>query len=187
MVPTWRLIGLSAVVLPGAALLILWREALSIHALLAVGVFVCGSFLDGWWGKYRLQSLVVTSAPTVRMICEKWSALALTFVKPEAQRFDLTVIPVLPDLFSLKEKVFPVLLHKGQSRVTVQPACLSHMRGRFPLTACHAGQNSPMGLWLIRRKYTLDCEIRVYPDLGSGRKHILGLFHNKDLGWRKLR
>ncbi len=49
-------------------------------------------------------------------------------------------------------------------------------RGQYFLESAHVETPSVIGLWLMRRKYEMDTEVRVYPDLTVERKRLSSLF-----------
>ena len=187
IVPTKRLIFLSAVILISASLLSIGYMAVISYVILGLVLFFSVIIFDIFWGKTDLQTLTVSSAPIVRMVSERWSVLPLFFEKPESQNLLLHIIPILPELLQLRHKNATVHIPKGEITARMDLDCRAHRRGRFHLNACYVGQYSKLGMWIVRRKYKLDSEIRVYPNLISGQKHVLGLFHRRDWGWRNLR
>ncbi|MCB1089170.1 MAG: DUF58 domain-containing protein, partial [Verrucomicrobiae bacterium] len=61
-------------------------------------------------------------------------------------------------------------------------------RGRFEIEALHAETPSRMGLWLIRRTFPLNLEVRVYPDLSRERRRLSGIFlHRGNEGGHAVR
>ncbi len=61
-------------------------------------------------------------------------------------------------------------------------------RGRYVIGVCHAETRSRHGCWLIRRRFPLDLELRVYPDLGAERRRLSGLFlHRGQVGGHAVR
>lgn len=52
-------------------------------------------------------------------------------------------------------------------------------RGQFFFESLHVETRSGFGLWLIRRRYPLRLEARVYPDLSAERRRLSGLFLNR--------
>lgn len=49
-------------------------------------------------------------------------------------------------------------------------------RGQHFLESVHVETPSALGFWLIRRRYEIDSEVRVYPDLTVERKRLSSLF-----------
>ena len=49
-------------------------------------------------------------------------------------------------------------------------------RGQFFIESLHAETSSGWGLWLVRRQFSLNLEVRVYPDLSTERRRLSGVF-----------
>lgn len=66
-------------------------------------------------------------------------------------------------------------LEPGRQRSLLY-ALMPLRRGRFFLEAGHLEARSRFGLWLVRRRYPLATEIRVYPDLKAERRRLSSVF-----------
>lgn len=61
-------------------------------------------------------------------------------------------------------------------------------RGQFWIEALHVETPSRVGWWLIRRRYPLKLELRVYPDLAAERRRLSGIFlHRGNEGGHAVR
>jgi uncharacterized protein (DUF58 family) len=66
-------------------------------------------------------------------------------------------------------------LEQGKQRHLEYPL-MPLRRGRFFLESLHAETRSFLGLWLVRRRFSLAVEVRVYPDLRAERRRLSGIF-----------
>lgn len=66
-------------------------------------------------------------------------------------------------------------LEPGRQR-SFSYALMPLRRGRFFLEAGHLEARSRLGLWLVRKRFPLATEIRVYPDLRAERRRLSSLF-----------
>lgn len=69
-----------------------------------------------------------------------------------------------PDSFVTKEEDRLVLAAAG-GWSAVEWTFIPHRRGSFKIDAAYIEAPSKLGLWLIRRKLPVACEVRVYPNL----------------------
>lgn len=61
-------------------------------------------------------------------------------------------------------------------------------RGQFGIDACHVETVSRVGLWTIRRRFSIGLELRVYPDLAAERRRLSALFlHRGNEGGHAVR
>ena len=85
---------------------------------------------------------------------------------------------------------FDVDLAAGDRDAVVRLSILSQpkQRGRFVLQKCYVQGRTRLRLWNVRRELPIKCEVRVYPDLLSERRHIAALFLRRGLfGFRQHR
>ena len=187
IVPTKRFIFLSGILLISASLLAIGYPAVAPYGILVLVVFFSAVVADIFWGKSRLDHLTVSAVPVIRMASERWSEFSVLFEKSADQDLRLHVMPVLPEVLRLRHKTYGVHIKKEQTTAAMAVECWAGRRGRFEFKVCYVGIYSALGMWIVRQKYRIECEIRVYPNLISGQKHVLGLFHRRDWGWRNLR
>ncbi|HRQ88796.1 MAG TPA: DUF58 domain-containing protein, partial [Bacteroidia bacterium] len=64
---------------------------------------------------------------------------------------------------------------KDKSRQVEYPV-VPLRRGRFFIDAVHVETRSRLGLWLVRSRHRVPCEIRVYPDLRAERRRLASVF-----------
>ena len=66
-------------------------------------------------------------------------------------------------------------LKQGKTR-SVEYLLMPLRRGRFLLESAHVETRSALSLWLMRKRFDLTTEVRVYPDLRAERKRLASLF-----------
>lgn len=66
-------------------------------------------------------------------------------------------------------------LEQGKRR-SVEYPLMPLRRGRFFLESAHVETRSKLNLWLMRKRFDLGTEVRVYPDLRAERKRLASLF-----------
>lgn len=65
---------------------------------------------------------------------------------------------------------------KGGTKRSVEYTILPLRRGQFYLQSLHVETPSKLRLWAVRKRFLLDTEVRVYPDLTLERKRLASLF-----------
>lgn len=187
IVPRTRLILITAVVLLTASILAasspLWTPgAIAMSVLLGAA-----ALWDGARGKSRFIGIIIEASPIARMTVDKEAILPLSLVKPEKGELRIRLGLVLPHSLSEEPKELTISLPPGATRHRISWPCRPQRRGRFQVTLCMAEVPSAWGLWSVRRRFSIDCEVRVYPNLTSGHKDLQGLFSRWDSGLRILR
>jgi uncharacterized protein (DUF58 family) len=74
----------------------------------------------------------------------------------------------------------------SEDRITLLPEGVAFSRIQWPVTPTKRGQDflnrayleavSPLGFWGARTRHAASCELKVYPNLMSERKHVAALF-----------
>ncbi|MBI5552868.1 MAG: DUF58 domain-containing protein [Desulfobacterales bacterium] len=187
MVPRPRLIVLTALVLLPATLAAALYAALTPAAWAVAVLFMLATLLDASTGKQRFADLTVTAPELVRLTVDQPAKVQLHLQKPGALDLELRLGLALPEALRSEVPVQHLHLARGHERLALAWPCRAQRRGRFALEACHLEISSRWGLWGLRRRFPLNSEIRVYPNLVSGQKHILGLFSRREWGWRSVR
>ena len=187
MVPTWRLILVTGVLLVSVAISTVrtgWQQGMT---ALVIGVFLAVALVDLFKGKAALEKLTISTAPVFRMVCSRWSDVTFQIEKSIPRATALQIMPVFPDTVTPKHLILSAALGREQARADVNMACLAGIRGKYALDTCHVGMSSGLGLWVVRRSFAMDVEIRIYPNLISGQKQVLGLLHRREWGWRQMK
>jgi uncharacterized protein (DUF58 family) len=149
----------ALLVLPAAAARYYWWIAL----VIAVGV------LDAFQGRRRLQGVDALGPELVRMWRGRQAAFDLTIRNGNASARDVRIGLQAPAELALEREEQTVKLGPSQAArmgFTATPS----QRGRYTIDRCFFETASPLGLWAIRANAPLAVEVRVYPDLSSGRQ-----------------
>lgn len=187
IVPRLRLIILTAVILlPASALAARFTEWTP-AAVAAAIVLLIITVLDAASGSRCFHDIQISIQPITRMTVDRSAGVTLALTKPREADLAIHLGLALP--LSLKTDEKTLGLHIGPDRETISVIwpCRATQRGRFLLNACYAELPTRWGLWSARRRFPLEGEVRVYPNLISGQKHVQGLFSRRELGLRIMR
>lgn len=187
IVPRPRLVVITALVLLPASLAAARYPMLTPAAWVAAAAWLLAIAVDAASGRRCFAGVGGTAPELVRMTVDQPAKVVLQLSKPGPLRLQIRIGLALPEALSSDAAVQSVLLAAGQEQQTLHWPCQALRRGRFFLNACHAELPSRWGLWGVRRRFILACEIRAYPNLVSGQKNILGLFSRREWGWRSVR
>ena len=175
LVPSQRLLWLvfyTALVAVGAGPL----PELTPIWLLALGGVVLAALVDAVTSLARARPPVASVPALVRFMKDRETAIVVTFENPTKQARRLRVALGLPAAFASREDEAWVDLPAGAERARIDWHCTPRQRGRFTnVLACLEGA-SVLGLWHVRLRAELPCELRVHPNLLTERKQIAALF-----------
>jgi uncharacterized protein (DUF58 family) len=121
------------------------------------------------------------------MTVDKDAIIPLTLAGPEAAKVVIRLGLALPHALSTEIADLNIPMPPGTERHRISWPCRARRRGRFQITSCMAELPSAWGLWSVRRRFPIDCEVRAYPNLTSGRRDLQGLFSRWESGLRILR
>lgn len=128
--------------------------------------------VDAWRGETRLRA-VGTSAPAqLRLTTNVPIAVPFTLQNRTGTPLALRVAPEVPEGVRTEMPVAKVVLPAGAS--VVPWMCTSDARGDHVLVKLHLEVRSPAGMWSVRDSRTIDCTLRVYPNLRD--RATAGLF-----------
>ncbi len=122
----------------------------------------------------------------VRMAKDRPASIPLTFThaRPTARRLRFGL--GLPAGITNLQDDLQIDLPAGAPRARIDWKCTPQHRGRFTdLIAC-TETSSQLGLWQLRRRTALNCELRVYPNLFTSRRALAALFLNRGQAGAKL-
>lgn len=187
IVPRIRLIFLTTAILIPAAYWQAYGMGAVWPAWLAAGLWAGIVILDAGFGKGRLRGIQVTLPEVIRMTVERLSQLDLLVHTASARSHALRLGLALPGAVRSERSDLVMDLVADQEAYKVAWPCTAMQRGRFAITTCYLESGSFMGLWSIRRTIDVTAEIRVYPNLVSGQRHLRGLFRRGEWGLRTQR
>jgi uncharacterized protein (DUF58 family) len=187
IVPRMRLIVLAGAVLLPSGFLGAWNPGLTGQAMALSVCLLLVVALDAMVSRRRLRELIVQVPDIVRLTVDHGARIQMLIRKPYALAAGLRVALALPRTIASEHKDRHIRLDAGPDRVALSWPCRALRRGRFGLTRCHLQTGSRLGLWAIRRTLTLHSEIRAYPNLAAGQRHLRGLFQRRQWGLRTQR
>jgi len=163
IVPSPRLILLSALVVLPAAAMASFRPGLSAPALLVVAGCVGVAAIDAWLGSKRPNALAVEAPPSVRLTQRRVTSIPLVFENHSSQPFVARIALATPDGIVSNQESLPAKVPPGRS--SLDWPVTGVVRGERRLEELHVENGSPVGLWSIRSLHSITCELRVYPHL----------------------
>ena len=174
-VPAPRLLWLVSGVAILATLAGPWPELEPLW-LLTLGGVSLAALADVALSISRARPPLVSVPAVVRFARDREGAIAVTFANPEGRARRLRFALGLPAAFAPKDEETWVELPAGAARASVEWRCTPRRRGLFSgVLACIEG-GSALGLWRVRRRTELPCELRVHPNLFAERKQVAALF-----------
>lgn len=185
-VPSSRLIGLVLALAALAAVAGPLPELSPLVVLLALGALLF-ALADLTLGLSRRRQAEVRAPEVVRLTKDRPGAIPLTFMNPEAvpQRFVFGL--ALPAGLEPVEAEREVVLPENTPHALVRWECIPRRRGLFEgLLAC-IETGSPFGLWRLRSRQPLTCEVRSYPNLFTEKKTLAALFLPRSQFGQRLR
>jgi uncharacterized protein (DUF58 family) len=143
---------------------------------LVLSAVIFAALVDAGISLARARPPAASVAPIARFMRDREGALSVTFANPDRAARRLRVALGLPAAFASREEEVWVDLPAGAPRAQIEWRCTPRQRGRFTnVLACVEGR-SVLGLWHVRARAELPCELRVHPNLLTERKQISALF-----------
>jgi len=187
MVPSQRMLLLAAVVVLPLATAAGFVPGLALPCAATLALCALVASVDGVRGRIRLDALRASAPPVVRLTKDVPARLPITIASrlpgPLAIRLSVVTPPGVvtsPVVVTAPGVAAPLSVATPPGvpcasfvEETVVPAGASRFdwastgiaRGDHPLRTLHLEALSPLGLWQARSARTLDCTIRIYPNL----------------------
>jgi len=176
IVPRTRLLVLFAVaVVPVSAIA-------STPAWLFIGLFGLAAVLDALLGRQRLEGIQVEVPGVVRFVRRRKGAIPITIRNRGARVGALRAGLAADESLSCENDEFLVDVPPPGESIAVLVRAEPRARGKFQIHSTGLETSSPMGLWSVRRRAAVNCEVRVYPDLGGDRSVIAPLLVRRHPG-----
>ena len=125
----------------------------------------------------RSVEMPAVSAPgVVRFSKDRAGVIPLRFSNPGKNAAQVRFALGLPAVFRAARDEALVNLPAGAGHARIEWECTPAGRGRFGgvLACCETG--SRLGLWRLRSRAPLACELRVHPNLFSERRQLAAIF-----------
>ncbi|MEY2881980.1 MAG: hypothetical protein RLZZ15_4360 [Verrucomicrobiota bacterium] len=175
LVPTTRLIRLALAVAVIAVAAGPWRELEPLW-LLALGALALTALADAGLSLARARPPAASVPAVVRFMRDREGVVPVTFLNPAQHARRIRFALGLPGVFAPAEEQARVDLPAGATRARIDWRCTPRQRGRFAgVLACVEG-DSALGLWHLRTRIALDCELRVHSNLLAERKSVAAIF-----------
>jgi uncharacterized protein (DUF58 family) len=163
MVPSSRLILWSAlIVLPALALAPI-RPHWALPAVWVVAGCITVAVIDAWFGLKRPAAIAIESPLFVRLTQRRAGAIRLTLRNGSPQPFLARFAVVMPDGIASDQTIVAAEAPPGRS--SLEWPLTGLVRGQRRLEELRIESGSPLGLWRIRSVRSINCQLRVYPDL----------------------
>jgi uncharacterized protein (DUF58 family) len=187
IVPRTRLIVITALVLLPAGVMAAWHPGTTPAAWFVVAVYAAACIMDAVNSRRRLDGWRMSTPAVIRLTVDRSGSVPLVIHVPAAGVDSIRVGLALPAGIVAESREMTIPLQAEQPACMIQWACRAGQRGRYDLTGCHAQIPSYWGLWSMQRRFALQSEIRVYPNLVGGQQDLGGLFQRRELGLRTQR
>ncbi|HXA45554.1 MAG TPA: DUF58 domain-containing protein [Candidatus Angelobacter sp.] len=179
IVPGTRLLFWTAAIVLPFALLAAVAPGSTAVALIIIGGFTLLTAVDAAGGRKNLVGIGVELPPIVRMSKGRAAKIELRIHNERQQRQQLRVALAWPREIKAEEEVMEAVLPGKFAWSRMALACTPLQRGSFQLNSAFVEIASPLGFWAARKAVPVRSEVRVYPNLLSGRKSLAALFLNR--------
>jgi len=128
-----------------------------------------------------LRGLAVVLPPVLRLTQDREGVLPVQVRRTGAGREqELRLSLALPETVLSPADAVAVRV-PGEARGYMVPwRCTARQRGRLAVGAACLEASSPLGFWEVARAEAQTCELRCYPNLAPERRHLAGLFLNRE-------
>lgn len=150
-------------------------------ALLAAWLAVLGGVVVTALGDLALSLTgvrppVASVPPVVRLTKDRPGMLAVTLTQDPPRAGTIRFALGLPATMDSAAEELLVALPGDAPRVRLEWACTARRRGRWSRLLACTESDSRLGLWRLRWRAELACDLRVYPNLFSERRQLAALF-----------
>lgn len=163
MVPSSRLLWLLGLVAFPAAVVGGIMPGAGVAAFAVVMLVAVVTVADAGLSRGRLDAVRLTTPPLVRLYRERDGSIPIRVDAPASLRTIHLGVP-LAEGFDTPEDIRTLQLDPGGAS-QIEWAVTPRRRGKYVVDAAYAEAASALGLWDVRRKVAMDCEVRVYPNL----------------------
>ena len=163
IIPTPRLILLSALIVLPAVALVPLRPGWAAPASLVIAAFCAAAAIDGVIGLKLLDALVIEAPSSLRLTQRRAASITLAIQNNSERPFAARVAMLMPQGVTSNQRSLPVEAPPGRS--SLEWSLTGVVRGARRLEAVHLEAGSPFGLWNTRSVCVIGCELRIYPDL----------------------
>lgn len=148
--------------------------------LLALGAVGVVALVDAALSLSQARPPAIALPAVARFMRDREGVLPVVFANPDRRARRLRVALGLPAAFVSREEEAWVDLPEGVERARIDWRCTPRRRGRFTRVLGCVEATSRLGLWQVRARTDVPCELRVHPNLLTERKHLAALFLARD-------
>jgi len=168
------LIVAALVMLPGLTLLIA-VPSLAAVAVLVLLLFLLVIMFDAWFMQPALSSIRISLPEVIRLSKGRDGSIEVRLTNERSDQFQFRIgFPFSPEV-GATENNFDIVLPPASTQV-LTISCRPKERGRFLLSKCYLQKPSRLRFWNLRQVIALKSELRVYPDLITGRRKVAAIF-----------
>jgi uncharacterized protein (DUF58 family) len=179
IVPCNRLLVWTAViVLPFALVTAMAPAATALSSLIMAG-FVVLAVADALTASRGLRGINVELPCMVRMTKDRTAKLELRLRNSSQIGRRLRTGLALPEDIIPNDEVLAVEVPAGTEWSQISFLYTPVKRGHYRLESAHLECASLLGFWAARRRFPLNSELRVYPNLMTERRNLAALFLNQ--------
>jgi uncharacterized protein (DUF58 family) len=165
MVPSARLIWLMAAIgFPAAILAALLPSVRSI-AIAAISLIPSLAIVDALLRGRPLAGIGIVLPELARFYKDREGRIRVRMVNKSRRPLRVRVGLPAPEGIETPAEEQMVELPADAEAAEFSWTFLPRRRGRYRFDACYLEAASPLGLWMVRRRDAVGCELRVYPNL----------------------
>jgi uncharacterized protein (DUF58 family) len=144
------------------------------------------SVVDAVAGLKNLKKISMSSQNVFRISVMRKSVIKLEIRCSGKGGKELLVSPDFPENFHPSQSVKSVNLNEENAFLRTEWECEALERGIYRIPSAVIESDSPVGLWKVRRKIPLDCEIRAYPNLRPLIRQLAPMFLSREFSGMHL-
>jgi uncharacterized protein (DUF58 family) len=161
-----------------AAFIPQWTVGACVIALVWTALAVADAFRTG----DRLKGVKISLPDVVRLTMGQPTEVLLSIHNSHHKTLPLRVGVALPPMLSSAMADLQVTLNSEPEVQTVACTLQGEKRGHYQIFAGVMETLSQKKLWEVRQRFSLNTEVRVYPNLIGGHEQLKGLFRRQDWG-----
>jgi uncharacterized protein (DUF58 family) len=174
-VPTTRLLWLVFAAAMIAVAAGPWAELQPVWLLAMIGIALT-ALADVGLSLARTRPPIASVPAVGRFMRDREGTVPVTFANADARACRVRFALGLPAAFAPAEDEVWVDLPAGAARARIDWRCTPRQRGRFTNALACVEAGSALGLWRVRTRTVLACELRVHPNLLTERKSMAAIF-----------
>jgi uncharacterized protein (DUF58 family) len=179
LVPRSRLLVLFAAIALPLALLVAAVPSLSFAGAGIAAAFAAVMILDAWGARGSLAGIGIDLPGITRMSKDRESKVEVRVQNKSERARQLRLALDLPPQITSPVEDMQVALPAGVPWSQLFWNCRPIERGKYIIKSVYAEGASALGLWSVRKRFAVQAEIRVYPNLITERKNLAALFLNR--------